>query len=157
MKKLLVALTVSIMFFGCMGGGGRSLNISDPDPDPNSKVNQDALCQEAIADMEDTFDAATIKTRVVKLFFSEAIEACDGLNIDYVTPIASLFATNNSIIKACGGSDVDTVKTRIEAALAATADLRFDEKFSFYTNNPAIECKSIGSMEEAEIGGAIPK
>ncbi len=132
MKKLLVALTVSIMFFGCMGGGGRSLTGAG-DGDGAPKVNQDAICQDAIADMEDSFVATTIKGKVVKSFFAEAVEACDGLNIDYIAPIVSLFVQNAATIKYCETSVA--IKSRISAALNDSVEKRFEEILTFYTTN----------------------
>ncbi len=145
----MVALTAIILFAGCMGGGGGRVLEEIPAPDPQGQANKDALCQEAIQDMEESFDAAIIKTKVVKLFFNEAIEACEGTSIDYVAPIATLFvAANSATIKACGGGDVNFVKTRIELALADSADLTFQQKFSFYTTNPILQCRSLESYEE---------
>lgn len=129
MKKLMVALTAIILFAGCMGQAGRSLD-EVPVGDESGKVKQEAICQEAIADMEDAFDAATIKTKIIKTFFADVIDACEGVSVDYVTPIAQLIHTQTN---ACGCTT--SFRIAIEAGLADVVEKRFEEKITFSSSS----------------------
>ncbi|HOW16371.1 MAG TPA: hypothetical protein PK443_01530 [bacterium] len=129
MKKLLVALTVSIMFFGCMGGSGRSLSISDPDPDPQGKVNKEALCDEAIEDTKDAFNSATIKTTNVKAFFLNVKTKCEDVihPEDYIEPIAELIEEDTNAC-GCPKSFVASILNELEST---TSDRSFEDIISF--------------------------
>lgn len=132
MKKLLVALTVSIMFFGCMGGGGRSFVEAEDEKgegDGAGKVNQQALCQEAIADMEDAFDTATIKTMEVKAFFLNVKTKCENVihAEDYIEPIAQLIDDDTN---ACG-CQKSFAASILNELNSTTSDRSFEDIISF--------------------------
>ncbi len=111
-----------------------SIDDTITDPDPKGKVNQKAICEEAIEDMSDDFDAVTIPTAKIKLFFEDLVSKCQGTAVDYVTAVAELIDTQTN---ACGC--VTSFVNAINAELAdLNTDKRFNERISFQSGFCAV-------------------
>lgn len=125
MKNLMTAIIALAFMAGC-SGQMRDL-VQVPSVDPAPKVDQASLCQDEIDKMIAAFDAATIANKVIEIFFADAVEECEGVDLDYILPIAQLINQNTS---ACGCDA--SIKAAIKSALDdAGNEFKFNEKMTF--------------------------